>query len=52
MMMENIIQGLLKKGHEVTTIANHKLKAKHNNCSEILINPIYEDPLYCKLLLN
>lgn len=47
--IEHFVKELLSRGHEVTAITNFPAKEAHRNYTEILIDPPYDIPYYCKL---
>lgn len=48
MWLENFVDGLLERGHHVTVVTNFKRKVPHENCTELIIDPPYDIPKYCK----
>lgn len=50
MWLEHFQNDLLGHGHHVTSITNYPAKQKHPNLTEIIINPRYDVPKYCKIL--
>lgn len=48
MWLENFVDGLLERGHHVTVVTNYKRKIPHENCTELIIDPPYDIPKYCK----
>ncbi|XP_065082716.1 UDP-glycosyltransferase UGT5-like [Ochlerotatus camptorhynchus] len=42
MMIDAILNGLLDRGHQVTTIANYPLSRQHANYTDLRVAPIYD----------
>lgn len=48
MWLKHFQNDLLERGHHVTSITNYRAKEKHSNLTEIIIEPKYDIPYYCK----
>uniref|UniRef100_A0A0K8UXW7 Ecdysteroid UDP-glucosyltransferase n=1 Tax=Bactrocera latifrons TaxID=174628 RepID=A0A0K8UXW7_BACLA len=48
MWLEHFLRDLLQRGHHVTALTNHRAKYVHPNLTEIIIDPQFNIPHYCK----
>ena len=48
MWLEHFQRDLLRRGHHVTSVNNHPTKYPHPNLTEIIIDPKFDIPFYCK----
>lgn len=47
--LEHFLRDLLQRGHHVTAVCNHPTTHPHPNLTEIIIDPKFDIPYYCKL---